>query len=89
MKNKRGMIHILLFLFLVTFPIQTFAHGEDHDHDSDHPPWLLDGHDDHDHEYEETGANIPLLSTFAAINGGFILFGAIRKYNKKRKNSEA
>lgn len=64
---------------------------EDHDHGPIGSPWLSgEGEDDHggahgDHgsEYEEPGANLPLLGTFAAINGGFILFGAVRKYRKK------
>jgi hypothetical protein len=54
------------------------GHGEEDDHGH--------GDDGHSHEYEETGANLPLLGTFAAINGGFILFGAIRKINKRRKS---
>lgn len=69
------------------------GHGEANDHshgdakghshgDDDHGH----GDDGHSHEYEETGANLPLLGTFAAINGGFILFGAIRKINKRRKS---
>ncbi len=58
--------------------------GDDHGHgDNDH---THDEGDDHTHDYEETGANLPLLGTFAAINGGFIIFGAVRKINKKRKS---
>lgn len=65
--------------------------GEGNDgHESHGPegsPWLSGGddgaHGDHVSEYEEPGVNLPLLGTFAAINGGFILFGAVRKYRKK------
>ncbi|WNF36501.1 hypothetical protein RJD24_19075 [Bacillaceae bacterium IKA-2] len=55
------------------------GHGETDDHGDD-------GHGDDGHEYEETGANWSLLGSFAAINGGFMLFGAVRKFNKKRKS---
>lgn len=54
--------------------------GDDHAEDDDH---YADGHT---HDYEEVGANLPLIGTFAAINGSFILFGAIRKVNRKRKS---
>ncbi len=87
MKNRYRFIYGLLFIFLLINPLQIYAHGEDHDqHNSEHPPWLTDHdgehEDDHYHDYEETGANWPLLSIFAAINGGFILFGVVRKYKK-------
>jgi hypothetical protein len=62
------------------------SHGETDDHGHGESDDHGHGDDDHDHEYKETGANLPLLGTFAAINGGFILFGAIRKINKKRKS---
>lgn len=74
--------------------VDDHGHGEvdDHGHgeSDDHGHGEVDGHgdDDHSHEYEEVGANIPLLSTFAAINGGFIVFGAVRKINKRRKSGE-
>lgn len=89
---KLKLIYGLLFLFLLIFPLQGFAHEEDHDHhDPDHPPWLTDQGDDHDHDhdYEETGTNWPLLSTFAVINGGFILFGAVRKYKRTISKNQA
>ena len=62
------------------------GHGESDDHGHGEGDDHAHGDDDHDHEYVETGANLPLLGTFAAINGGFIMFGAVRKFNKKRKS---
>ncbi|WNF36483.1 hypothetical protein RJD24_18980 [Bacillaceae bacterium IKA-2] len=99
MKWRFKFIHVLFFIFLLALPIQVFADPDhdhspkdspwlagnddaDHDHGPDGSPWLTDG--DHDHEYEEPGANVPLLGAFAVINGGFILFGAIRKYRKNK-----
>lgn len=62
---------------------ETDDHGQGDATGDDHGD---DGHGDDGHEYEEPGANVPLLSAFAAINGGFLVFGAVRKLNKKRKN---
>lgn len=46
-----------------------------------------DGHEDEGHEenFEEIGPNYPVLGAFAAINGGFLLFGAIRKVSSNRR----
>lgn len=64
---------------------------DEHDHAPDGSPWLSEeddgGHGDNHSEYEEPGVNLPLLGTFAVINGGFILFGAIRKYRKKKPST--
>lgn len=61
---------------------------DDHDHAPIGSPWLTgegeDSHGDHSSEFEEPGANLPLLGTFAAINGGFILLGAVLKYRKNK-----
>jgi hypothetical protein len=45
------------------------------------------GHGDGGHEesYEEVGPNYPVLGTFAAINGGFLLFGAFRKISSNKR----
>lgn len=46
-----------------------------------------DGHGNGDDpEYQEPGANAPILGAFAAINGGIILFGTVRKLNKKKES---
>jgi hypothetical protein len=72
------------------------TNDDEHDHAPKGSPWLSGANEDeHDHgghgdnhsEYEEPGANLPLLGTFAAINAGFILFGAIRKYRKKKPST--
>ena len=65
-------------------------HGDDEGHEGDdHGD---DGHgggghgdDGHGKSYEEIGPNYPVLGTFAAINGGFLLFGAIRKISSNRR----
>lgn len=59
-----------------------------HDHAPIGSPWLTGegdgGHGDHGSKFEEPGANLPLLGTFAAINGGFLLLGAVLKYRKNK-----
>ncbi|UTW68622.1 hypothetical protein KHA80_13900 [Anaerobacillus sp. HL2] len=58
--------------------------GDDHEDDGHHGHSIDHAEAGHHEEYEETGANVPILSTFAAINSGFILYGVIRKYNQKK-----
>jgi hypothetical protein len=67
------------------------GHGEvgheDNGHEDEDGGHGDEGHGDGGHEesYEEVGPNYPVLGTFAAINGGFLLFGAIRKISSNKR----
>lgn len=60
-------------------------HGDDEGHEGDDHGDDGHGDDGHGKSYEEVGPNYPVLGTFAAINGGFLLFGAIRKISSNRR----
>ncbi len=81
MKN-RVKIFGFLFVFLLLTPYQVFGHSPREGLGGINSPWLAGQENP-----LEPGANWWLLGTFAAINLGFILFGAIRKFNKNRKVS--
>jgi hypothetical protein len=82
MKNgTRNSILTFLFIFLLITPYEVLAHSPKDSLGGINSPWLVGQENP-----LEPGADYRLLGAFAAINGGFILFGAIRKLNKIRKS---
>ncbi len=83
MKNRsRNRIAGFLFIFLLLAPYKVFAHSPKDGLGGINSPWLAGQENP-----LEPGADWRLLGIFAAINIGFILFGAIRKFYKSRKVS--